>query len=204
MNNFLETYKINSNDLEDFINIFKEDKREKFEKNLVVDKSNLKKDLKNKKLTITCRAFIMFMTNNLNTPKRNIKEIIIDKLPPLPAPPIIKENEEDDDDDEALDVEEDNMYIISVDDDGSSSIRPDMDKWRENQKRLREEASAGLCLPPVKQFTEKDLYESIEWITLEKSNDIPDHTRDFVKSGEDCYWEGIHDGLVIIYRNLKA
>ena len=209
MNNFLETYQFNSNDLEDFINIFKEDKTIQARR---VDKSNLKKDLKNKQLSITCRAFIMFMTNNLDT-KRNIQEIIIDKLPALPSVPFIKEkvkekvkvkvkaevivSSEDEDNEE---VEEDNIRMTGDDDDGGY-IEVNMEEWRERQKIKRSKGYPGMKITP--KFTKEELFESIEWITLEKLNQIPNYTLEFVKTG-DCYWEGIHDSLKIIYNKLET
>ena len=202
MNNFLETYKFNSNDLEDFINIFKEDKTIEARR---VDKSNLKTDLKKKKLSITCRAFIMFMTNNLDK-KRIIQEIIIDKLPALPPAPIIKEKveviessssseEEVDDDDD-----DDNDLFITGEDDDGSYIQPDMDKVRENIKIVLSKEYAGIIAP---KFTKENLFESIEWITLEDLKMIPLYTLENVKL-DNCYYQGIHDDLVKIYKKLEA
>ena len=58
MNNFLETYKINSNDLEDFINIFKEDKTIQARR---VDKSNLLHLLKKKLMMMILMIMMMIL-----------------------------------------------------------------------------------------------------------------------------------------------
>ena len=211
MNNFLETYKINSNDLEDFINIFKEDKTIQARR---VDKSNLKTDLKEKKLSISCRAFIMFMTNNLHT-KRNIQEIIIDKLPALPPAPIIKEKveviessssseeevDDDDTDDNDDDTDDDNNLLTHVEDKDGGYTEVKMDEWRERQKKIRSMGYPGMKIAP--KFTKEELFESIEWTTLKDLKMIPLYTLENVKL-DNCYYEGIHDDLVKIYKKLKA
>ena len=89
MNKFLETYKINTkhliqNNVLEFIDIFQEDKSNEVKK---VYRSRLIKEIKTSTLTPTCRAFIMYMSNNLDK-KINLEEIIIDKISP---PSIIDE-----------------------------------------------------------------------------------------------------------------
>ena len=198
MNNFLETYKINSNDLEDFINIFKEDKTIQARR---VDKSNLKTDLKKKKLSISCRAFIMFMTNNLDTKRNiNIQEIIIDKPPPIikekvkvKAEVIESESESEIDESDESDDDDVNKDL------GDGVTQVDMKKWRENQSQ---KFGYGVSTKEQALFTHEDLLKSKEWIELEKLNKIPP----YVIKNTNCnsYFKGIHNGLVLIYDKLKT
>ena len=198
MNNFLETYKINSNDLEDFINIFKEDKTIQARR---VDKSNLKTDLKKKKLSISCRAFIMFMTNNLDTKRNiNIQEIIIDKPPPIikekvkvKAEVIESESESEIDESDESDDDDVNKDL------GDGVTQVDMKKWRENQSQ---KFGYGVSAKEQALFTHEDLLKSKEWIELEKLNKIPP----YVIKNTNCnsYFKGIHNGLVLIYDKLKT
>ena len=211
---FLESY-INKDNLvidaniKDFIDILFSDmnKTQKRQK-----RCNLKKDIKLKKLSPTCRSFILFVNGNIK-PNINIQEIIIDKLPALPSVPFIKEkvkekvkvkvkaevivSSEDEDNEE---VEEDNIFMTGDDDDGGY-IEVNMEKWRERQKIKRSKGYPGMKITP--KFTKEELFESIEWITLEKLNQIPNYTLEFVKTG-DCYWQGIHEALKLIYNKLEA
>ena len=90
---------------------------------------------------------------------------------------------------------------MTGDDDDGGYIEVNMEEWRERQKIKRSKGYPGMKITP--KFTKEELFESIEWITLEKLNQIPNYTLEFVKTG-DCYWQGIHDSLKIIYNKLEA
>ena len=75
MYDFLRTYKFNSSDLQDFIDVFYS---EFIKSRKITAKRILKISILNKKLTPTCRAFILFKTNNFKE-QRNIVEVIVEK-----------------------------------------------------------------------------------------------------------------------------
>ena len=74
---------------------------------------------------------------------------------------------------------------------------PDMDKWREGQKRIQKKYRQ----PPEKELTEKELYESTEWITLEKLDMIPIYTHDYIRNGSS--YGTIHNSLMNTFNTLK-
>ena len=211
MNKFLDTYKINVNDLEDFNEIFHFDRKESVKK---VYKSRLKTDIKQKKLSLSCRAFIMFMTNNLDKKRNevmlNIEEIIIDK-------PIIKEKVkvkaeviESSDESEIDESSDESSYDPPSDDeynkendfnnhfeDGSTQI--DMKKWRESQSKK----FYGVSKEANKQYTKKHLLSSIEWIKLEDLKKIPKYIYNNLDI-PGAYHKGLHDDLVKIFNKLEA
>ena len=198
---FLEAY-INKDNLvidaniKDFIDILFSDmnKTQKRQK-----RCNLKKDIKLKKLSPTCRSFILFVNGNINK-NINIQEIIIDKPPPIikekvkvKAEVIESESEseiDESDDDDSDDVNKDL---------GDGVTQVDMKKWRENQSQ---KFGYGVSAKEQALFTHEDLLKSKEWIELEKLNKIPP----YVIKNTNCnsYFKGIHNGLVLIYDKLKT
>ena len=185
---FLDCYiDINQGHIKEFIDVLYSDmnntqKRQK--------RHNLKKDIIAKKLSPTCRAFILYVNGNQMKkiePPQKIGEIIVDNVPDNVPDNVVDDiSEEDEDEDEEDEDEDERDYI-----------KPDMDKWREGQKRIQKKYRQ----PPEKELTEKELYESTEWITLEKLDMIPIYTHDYIRNGSS--YRTIHNSLMNTFNTLK-
>ena len=197
MYNFLLTYKFNPIDLQDFLDVFYID----FTKpRKTTAKKILKTNIKNKKLTPTCRAFILFITNNFDE-KRNVQEIIIDK----PIEEIIEDvvdfaehtaSSSSSSEEEEEDEEEKEDLLIHGKDDSGGYTQMDMVKWRERQKKYTHGNFKGEYIP---KFTRENLYDSIEYKVLKENNMIPSYTVENLENEPRPYFEGIHHALKILY-----